>query len=71
MQRHTITSEWLPADDTENRLEVAATDEDGLVAIRDSFDPDRQVFATLPQLGNFVRAAEQGKLKRIIGTPAR
>lgn len=68
MDKHRITSEWMPADESTHRLEVAATDQEGLVAIRDNYDPDRQVFATTRQLATFVRAAEEGRLKRILGT---
>lgn len=71
MQQHKITSEWFPADESANRLEVAATDQEGLVALRDSYDPERQVFCTTSQITKLVQATEQGRLRSILGSSMR
>ncbi len=67
MQKHTVTGDWLPADSTQNRLEVAPTADKGLIAIRDNYDPDRVVFATSRQLANLATAYEKGMFKSIVG----
>lgn len=67
MDTHKITGDWMAADSSANRLELATTDQAGLVAIRDTYDPDRQVFATASQLGNLVRAADRPPFRDIIG----
>lgn len=73
--QHKITSDWVPADDSENHLEFAATDRDDLVAIRDSFDPENgPVYATTSQLRDFARevnSGQKGRLGRILGPSMR
>ena len=66
-----ITSDWMSADESANRLELASTDQPGLVAIRDTYEPDRQVYATTRQVSELVRAADRGSFQKILGSSAR
>lgn len=59
-----VTGNWAPADNSQNRLECALTEErtgNGnvqLIAIRDTFDPTRMIYATPQQLKSFADAVE-------------
>ena len=50
MQQHEdrdrIRGEWMPCDDSDNRLDIAETDNPELVALRDSYHHGRVIFAT-------------------------
>lgn len=67
MDQHKIAGNWVPCDDSANRLELAPTEQPGVIAMRDTHDPDTQLFATANQLQSFVAAAEKGRLERLIG----
>lgn len=54
--RDRIRGEWMPCDDSDNRLEIAETDDPQLVALRDSYHHGRVIFATRNQVRNFARA---------------
>jgi hypothetical protein len=54
--RDRIRGEWMPCDDSDNRLEIAETDDPQLVALRDSYHHGRVIFATRSQVRNFARA---------------
>ncbi len=54
--RERIRGEWMPCDDSDNRLEIAETDDPQLVALRDSYHHGRVIFATRSQVRNFARA---------------
>ena len=61
-----VAGPWAPADNSQNRLECALTDQrtdqgNGtvqLIAIRDSFDPTRMIYATPTQVKHFADAIE-------------
>lgn len=59
-----ITGQWAPADHSQNRLECALTEQrtgNGnvqLIAIRDTFDPTRMIYATPQQVKQFAQAVE-------------
>jgi Domain of unknown function (DUF397) len=61
-----ITSDWTPADDTHNCLEVAKTSQPGVIAIRDTYDPNRQITATTKQLLNLANAAQSGRFRGVV-----
>lgn len=67
-QHAEIRGTWQPADQSDNRLELAETDRDGVFAIRDSYDPAEVVFATSKQLRNLVDAVQKGTLRNIVRT---
>lgn len=65
---HSITGEWVPADESSNRLELAPTTDESLVAIRDTHDPSSVLFATDRQIENMVNAYQRGLFKSIMGS---
>lgn len=68
MQDLKITGNWEPADSSAHHLELAPTAEKGVIAIRDSFDPSRIVYATGNQLTSMVEAMEETRFRRLLGT---
>lgn len=63
-----ITGTWEQADTSRHRLELAPTEEEGVIAIRDSFDPSRVVYATSSQVTKMARAVEDNRFRRLLGT---
>lgn len=61
-----ITSDWTPADDSQNHLEVAKTSEPGVIAIRDTYQPNNQITATTKQLMNLANAAQTGRFGGVV-----
>jgi len=64
--QHEITGAWMSADSSRNHLEVAKTKDPQVLAIRDSFDPARYIFATPHQLRELGNAIEHGSLKTLV-----
>lgn len=66
MSNAEIRGTWTPADQSETRLEAAQTDQDGLVALRDNYDPERVIFATPKQIRNFADSVQKGNLRNVV-----
>jgi hypothetical protein len=67
-QNVNIQGDWTPADDSRNRVEIAATERDNLLALRDSYDPQEVVFITKDQLLNLADAVQKGRLRNLTRT---
>lgn len=60
-------SDWMaPDDSSQNRLEVAAATEPGVLLIRDTFD-QRQISCTNRQLMALANAVQNGHLQSLTG----
>lgn len=61
-----ITGNWTPADGTKNTLELAPTDRDEVVALRDSYDQGKVIFATSAQVMTFADAVSKGPIRNLL-----
>ena len=57
-RQYRITGQWIPADNTDNHLEFAVTEEPGVRAMRSTYQPDNILFTTARQLREALRALE-------------
>lgn len=61
-----ITGNWTPADSTKNTLEIAQTDREDIVALRDSYDPQNVLFTTKNHVRNLAESAQKGPMKNLV-----
>lgn len=59
-QNYQITGRWIPADNTQHRLELATTDNPDIVALRATFSPETVLFAPKQEVMNFAAAVTSG-----------
>jgi len=66
MQPPAVTGRWESGDASANHLEIAATERPDVFAMRDSFDPGRQVYATEGQILKFADTVQRGQLRGLL-----
>jgi len=57
-RQYSIAGTWMAADSSPNHLELARTDEPGVIAMRSTFRPDQVLFVTAGQLRGAISALE-------------
>jgi hypothetical protein len=57
--RERVRGDWIRVDDTDNTIELAETDEPGLLLLRGSYNHGRMTYVTANQVRNLIRAAER------------
>lgn len=68
MEHPVIKGEWMPVDNSRNTLEVAPTDRDNVLAIRDTYDPREVIFPTKQHILNLANAVQEGRLRNLTHT---
>jgi hypothetical protein len=62
MTHPSVKGQWMPADTSSNTLEVAETDQNGVFALRDTYDQQEVIFATDRQIRSLADAVQKGRL---------
>jgi len=58
-----VTGDWKsPEDQTTHRIELAPTSKPGVMALRDTYAPDRFITVTRPQLEKLARPVIENRL---------
>jgi hypothetical protein len=65
-QHPTVQGNWVPADQSKNRVELAPTDIPDVLAIRDSFDTEEVIYATPRQVMALAEAVQKGLFSNIV-----
>lgn len=65
MTHPTVTGQWMRADNSSNTLELAETEQNGVFALRDSYDQQEVIFATEKQIHNLADAVQKGRLRNL------
>jgi len=65
-QHPNIQGDWVPADQSQTRMEVASTEEPDILAIRDNFNPNEVVYATRKQVRGLADSLQTGRLSNLI-----
>ena len=59
------TGNWVTGDSSTNHLQVCETDDNTIVALASTFDPESILYVPRAQLNNFIAAAASGQMSRI------
>jgi hypothetical protein len=65
MDHPRIQGNWMPADESNYTLEVAPTDRENVLALRDSFDQSNVIYATKKQLHKFADVVQTGRIENL------
>jgi hypothetical protein len=65
MPEYTITGPWVAAENSANHFEVARTNNEGVLAVRNTFAPTAVLYCTPNQLIGFGTAITSGQMRSL------